>query len=176
MKIIIATIVAVCMLAAPAQAKQRNLTDHQRILALQELVYQLRMQAVAASDAPTFLKHAWPALTGEQKDALTEAARSMPKGTKFDIVCNDASCSELASDIDDALEGAHIDSGLDHAAGPLGYGIGLTVNDFDRPAAEKAIAIFKKATGIDLPILPGSSAPGYISIIIGKRPSPATAH
>jgi hypothetical protein len=168
--------IAAAVWASPAAARHRHLTDHQRIIALQELVYQLRMQAVAAKDAPAFLKHAWPALTGEEKDAIAEAARAMPKGTKFDIVCNDASCSELASDIDDALEAAHIDSGLDHAAGPLGYGIGITVNEFDRPAAEKAIALLKKATDgrLDLPIISGSSPPGYVSIIIGKRPQPPT--
>lgn len=178
-RFLLAAAIAAALAATPAAARHRHRTDHDRILALQELVYQLRMQAKAAADAPAFLKHAWPALTAEEKDAITEAARAMPKGTKFDIVCNDASCSELASDIDDALEGAGLDSGLDHAAGPLGYGIGITVNEFDRPAAEKAVAILKKATEgrLDLPIISGSSPPGYVSIIIGKRPKPpAPAH
>jgi hypothetical protein len=167
---------ALAMVSQPALARHKHpLTDHQRIHILQELVYQLRMQAKASADAPAFLKHAWPSLTGEEKDAITEAARSLPKGTKFDIVCNDASCSELASDIDDALEGAGIESSLDHAAGPLGYGVGITVNPFDRPAAEKAIDILKRATGGRLapPIINGTSAPGYVSIFIGKRPQEA---
>jgi hypothetical protein len=176
MKRLLLALIACLLITPVAEArKARALTDHQRILVLQELVYQLRMQAKAASDAPVFLKHAWPALTGEEKDAIAEAARSLPKGIKFDIVCNDASCSELASDIDDALERAHIVSSLDHAAGPLGYGVAIVVNPFDRRAAEQAVALLKKATDgrLDLPIVNGTSPPGYVSIFIGKRPAAA---
>jgi hypothetical protein len=169
--VVVAVMMALLTSAADARHK-RPMTDHKRIRILQELVYQLRMQAKAAANAPAFLKHAWPSLTPEEQSAITEVAKTLPKGVKFDIVCNDASCSELASDIDDALEAAGIESGLDHAAGPLGYGLGLTVNEFDRPHAEKAVEMLKKATGGRLApsIVNGSSPPGYVSIIIGKRP------
>ena len=174
MKRLLAAALLAALSISPASAKHRPLTDHQRIRILQELVYQLRMQAKAAADAPAFLKHAWPSLTPEEKDAIAEIAKTLPKGIKFDSVCNDASCSELASDIDDALEAAGIESGLDHAAGPLGYGVAITVNEFDRPAAERAAAMLKQATNgrLDVPIIGGSSPAGYVSIIIGKRPQP----
>ena len=154
----------------------RQMTDHQRIRVLQELVYQLRMQAKAAADAPAFLKHAWPSMTGEEKDALAEALRAVPKGTKFDIVCNDAACSELALDIDDALEKAGFESAIDHAMGPLGYGVAIQVNPFDQEKAELVAASLKKSSEgkLDLPVLaakPGTNAPGYVTIIIGKRPA-----
>jgi hypothetical protein len=168
----IVSAVMVIALVSPAFAHKRPMTDHHRIRILQEMVFALRMQAKAAAQAPAFLKHAWPSLTAEQKAAITEVAKALPKTAKFDVVCNDASCSELASDIDDALEDAGISSGLDHAAGPLGYGIGITVNVSDRPAAEKAVAMLKQATNGSLApdIVNGTSPPGYVSIIIGKRP------
>lgn len=117
-------------------------------------------------------KHTWPALTDDEKTALTEVAKTLPKGIKLDIVCNDAGCSDLAADIDDAMEDAGIDSTLDKAIGPLGYGVGVQVNEFDRPAAEQAIAMLKAATGGRLApdIVPGNSPPSYVTILIGKKP------
>lgn len=176
-RIFLLALAATLSIAPQADARSRHpMTDHQRIRVLQELVYQLRMQAKAAADAPAFLKHAWPSLTGEEKDALSEVLRQVPKGTKFDIVCNDASCSELALDIDDCLEKAGFDSALDHAMGPLGYGIALQVNPFDKEKAELASGALKKATTgrLDLPVMiakPGTNPPGYVTILIGKRPA-----
>ena len=117
-------------------------------------------------------KHAWPDLSDQEKAAITAVAKTLPKGTKFDIVCNDAGCSDLAADIDDAFEDAGIDSVLDRSLGPVGYGIGIQVNEADRPTAEKAVAMLKEASGgrLDPPIVNGSSAPGYVTIIIGKHP------
>ncbi len=176
MKHLVSCAAAVALIVSPVMAKPRHvMTDHKRILVLQELVYQLRMQAKAAADAPTFLKHAWPSLTGEEKDALSEVLRTVPKGTKFDIVCNDASCSELASDIDDCMEKAGLESGLDHSVSPLGYGIALQVNAYDQDKAELATGALKKATEgrMDVHVLiakPGANPPGYVTILIGKRP------
>lgn len=174
MKRIILALAAVSLLAPCAYARH-PMTDHQRIRVLQELVYQLRVQAKAAANAPAFLKHAWPSLTGEEKDALSEVLKTLPKDIKFDIVCNDASCSELASDIDDCMEKAGLDSALDHSLGPLGYGIAVEVNPFDQDKAEQAVAALKKATGgrLDVPVMlakPGTNPAGYVSILIGKRP------
>lgn len=117
-------------------------------------------------------KHAWPALTDEEKTAFTAIAKGFPKDVKFDIVCNDAGCSDLAADIDDAFEDAGIESALDKAIGPLGYGIGVQVNEFDRPAAEAAIAAVDRATDGRLKptIVTGDSPPHYVTILIGKRP------
>lgn len=125
-----------------------------------------RPTVVAAS------KHAWPALDDAEKAALTEVAKTLPKGIKIDIVCNDAGCSDLAADIDDALEDAGIESTLDKAIGPLGYGVGVQVNEFDRPAAEQAIEMLKRATNDRLAptVVAGKSPPGYVTILIGKRP------
>lgn len=161
---------AIALLVTPAKAK-KPMTDHARIRILQEMVFELRM-AAKMSDSPSFLKHAWPALSQEEKSAITKVAKTLPKGIKFDIICNDASCSELATDIDDALEDAKVESSLDHAAGPLGYGVAITVNQFDRPAAEQAVEMLKQATNGRLapPIINGTSPPGYVSIFIGKRP------
>ena len=116
-------------------------------------------------------KHAWPDLNDAEKAAITTVAKTLPKGTKFDIVCNDAGCSDLAADIDDALEDAGVESVLDKAIGPLGYGLEIKVNEADRTVAEKSVAMLKGATGgrIDPPIGIGS-APGYVTILIGKHP------
>lgn len=113
-------------------------------------------------------KHAWPDLSDEQKTALALALAPLKGQTKIDIVCNDAGCSDLAADIDDACEQAGIESVLDKAIGPLGYGIGVQANEFDKPVAE-LIAEALKAAGIDAPVVDGKSAPGFVSILIGKH-------
>ena len=122
-------------------------------------------------------KHAWPALSDDEKAALTAVLKTLPKGTSFDIVCNTASCDDLAEDIDDAMESAGLGSSLDHSAGPLGYGVGVMVNAADQAAAEKAIAALTKATGgrLDPPLTiakPGQNPPGYVTILIGKYRAP----
>jgi hypothetical protein len=117
-------------------------------------------------------KHAWPDLTDDQKSSLSDVLKTLPKGVKFDIVCDDAGCYDLAADIDDAMERAGVDSQLDHVANgaPLGYGAWVQVNAKDVPAAETAIAALSKATNgvLDPPIKRGPSLPGYVTVIIGK--------
>jgi hypothetical protein len=119
-------------------------------------------------------KHAWPDLTDAQKAALTAVLKTLPKGVKFDIVCDDAGCYDLAADIDDAMENAGIDSVLDHTANgsPLGYGAWVQVNAKDLLAAQAAIAALSDATGgaLNPRIEKGPSAPGYVTIVIGKHP------
>ncbi len=116
--------------------------------------------------------HRWPGLSDGERKAFTEIAKTFPKTAKFDIVCNDGNCSDLAADIDDAFEDAGIDSVLDKAIGPLGYGIGVQVNEFDKDVAVTAAAAVNKATDgrLDPKIVTGSSPPGYVTILIGKRP------
>jgi len=116
-------------------------------------------------------KHIWPGLSDQEKASFTEIARTFPKNVKFDIVCNDAGCAELAADIDDAFEDAGIESSLDKALGPLGYGIGVQVNEFDKAAAEAAVAAINKVTDgrLDPKIVSGQSPAGYVTILIGKK-------
>lgn len=115
-------------------------------------------------------KHAWPDMTAAEKKQFSELARDLPAGIKVDIVCNDAGCSDLAADIDDALEDAGIGSSIDKAIGPLGYGIGVQTNEFDKNAADVVRNILSASTGLQPVVAPGTSPPGYVSIIIGKRP------
>lgn len=117
-------------------------------------------------------KHAWPDLTDAQKSALARVLAAVPKGVRFDIVCNDAGCYDLAADIDDAMEAAGLDSGLDRSTGPLGYGIGIQVNADEMAAAEAAAAALRQATGLDLKVSiapKGANPPGYVTILIGKH-------
>lgn len=121
-------------------------------------------------------KHAWPDLTDAEKTALAGVLKSLPKGVTFDIVCNDAGCTDLAMDIDDAMEEAGVDSVLDRSVLPLGYGVDLVVNAFDMDAATKAAAALKEATGgrLDLPVTlapPNTTKPGMVLIRIGKHRS-----
>jgi hypothetical protein len=118
-------------------------------------------------------KHAWPDLTDDEKTALANVLKTLPKGIKFDIICNDAGCADLAMDIDDAMEEAAVDSVLDKSVLPLGYGIDLVVNAFDMETAEQAAAALKEATGgrLDLPVTlapPNTTAPGIVLVRIGK--------
>lgn len=116
--------------------------------------------------------HAWPTLGKDEKAALTALARTWPKTVKFDIVCNDAGCSELAADLDDVFEDAGLESAIDKAIGPLGYGIGVQVSEFDKPAAETAIAAIDEITSgrLKTSIVSDKSPAGYVTIMIGKRP------
>lgn len=160
--------------AAPAFAKQ-PMTDHRRITILQHQVRVLAKKLEQTRGAHTvhLSKHAWPDLTDAEKSALADVLKGLPKTTKFDIICNDAGCADLAMDIDDAMEAAGLESALDRSLGPLGYGIVVQVNPWDRPAAETAIAALKKATAgrLDVPLMEspkGTTPPGYVSIVIGK--------
>lgn len=115
-------------------------------------------------------KHAWPSLTDPQKAALAGVLKTLPQTLKFDIVCNDAGCSDLAEDIDDACEQAGLASYLDHSQGPLGYGAWVQVNAADLAAAQIAIKALSDATNgaLDPPVRKGPSLPGYVTIVIGK--------
>jgi len=120
-------------------------------------------------------KHAWPDLTDGQKAALAATLRQKPFSAKIDIVCNDAGCSDLATDIDDAAEDAGIESQLDKAIGPLGYGIGVQANEFDKAAAQALIAALDEATGgaLKAQLVAGKSPAGYVTLLIGKHPRAA---
>ena len=113
-------------------------------------------------------EHAWPDLTDVRKAVLSSALGPLSGKIKIDIVCNDAACSDLAQDIDDACEAAGVDSVLDKAIGPLGYGIGLQAGQAEKATAE-SVAAALKAVGIDAPIVDGKSAPGFVAILIGKH-------
>jgi hypothetical protein len=173
---LIAVLIAISV-SAPAVAGQR--TDDGRLVALQRQVDALTNKIERLEGAREVArqgragKHAWPDLTEDEKAALTGVLKTLPKSTKFDIVCNDAACIDLAMDIDDAMEAAGLVSVLDRSLGPLGYGIAVQVNAAERPTAETAIAALKRATGgrLDLPLTEaatGATPPGYVTIVIGK--------
>jgi hypothetical protein len=172
---LIAVIFALSVSAA-ASAGQRS--EDGRVVMLQRQVDALarRMEQLESRrelSAPRRGKHAWPDLTDDEKAALSSVLATLPKSIKFDIVCNDAACIDLAMDIDDAMEGAGLVSVLDRSLGPLGYGIAVQVNEAERATAETAVAAFKNATGgrLDLPLIAatkGATPPGYVTIIIGK--------
>lgn len=122
-------------------------------------------------------KHAWPDLTDDEKTAIAAVLGTVPPGVKFDIVCNDGACTDLALDIDDALELAGLDSSLDRSLGPLGYGIGIQVNEADLEAARAASAALRAGTHgrLDLSVSvapPNANPPGYVTIMIGKYRTP----
>jgi hypothetical protein len=121
-------------------------------------------------------KHAWPDLNESDKAALAEALKTLPKDMKFTIVCNDAGCTDLAMDIDDAMEAAGLDSALDRSIGALGYGIGIQSSPFDHETAEKAAAALKASIGFDLPVVdaaPHALGQNVIAVMIGKYRTPA---
>lgn len=156
-------LVAGAVLATPALAQSPAK------LAAQVASLRHQVEALRARSA----KHEWPDLSRSEKAALAAVLKTIPKGVKFDIECNTASCDVLAEDIDDALEAAGFESVLDRSLGPLGYGIAIQVNEADRAAAEAAIAALKKATGgrLDLPLMiaqPNANPPGYVTVVIGK--------
>lgn len=153
-------IAVMAMLAFPAHAA----TQAQIIKRLTAEVRQLETHQA---------KHAWPDLTDKEKKALAGVLKTLPAGIKFDIVCNLASCDDLAEDIDDSIEKAGFDSLLDHTIGPLGYGIAIQVNPADHDAALKAAAAIKMATEgrLDLSVIDaprGIVPPSYVTIFIGK--------
>lgn len=161
----LAFMVAAAVMATPAIAR----TPSPAKLAAHVATLEREVKALRARAA----KHEWPDLSRREKAALAAVLEAVPKGIKFDIACNTASCDVLAEDIDDALEAAGFESALDRSLGPLGYGIAIQVNEADRAAAEAAIAALKKATGgrLELPLMIAASnanPPGYVTIVIGK--------
>lgn len=161
---------------ASAHRHHRAMTDHRRIAILRHRVTDLEQQVSAMQMRPAG-KHAWPSLSDSEKAALTAVLKTLPKTTKFDIVCNDAGCNDLAMDIDDAMEKAGLESVLDRSVGPLGYGVAVKVNPFDHDTAVAASAALKQATAgrLDVPVAdaaPNTNLPGYVTILIGKYRSP----
>jgi hypothetical protein len=76
------------------------------------------------------------------------------------------------------MEQAGLESLLDRSMTPLGYGVGVQVNPFDRDMADAAAAALKTATRgrLDVPVMDapkGTTPPGYVSILIGKYRAPA---
>jgi hypothetical protein len=159
--------IAVALMASPAGAAPAKPT----IASLSHDIAALRKELKAVHGR--LAKHAWPDLADAEKSALTAVLKTLPKGAKFDIECNTASCDDLAEDIDDTLEAAGFDSVLDRSIGPLGYGIAIMVNEADRSSAESAIASLKSATAgrLNPPLMiaaPNANPPGYVTILIGK--------
>lgn len=182
MKIVSLAVIAAIALApsvALAHRHHRPMTDHRRIAVLRHRIGELElavkaMQARAPITASVNAsKHAWPSLSGDEKAALTNVLKTLPKTIKFDIVCNDGACVDLAMDIDDAMEQSGLDSVLDHSLGPLGYGVAIQVNAFDHDTAVAASTALKQATSgrLDVPVTEaaaGTNPPGYVTILIGK--------
>jgi hypothetical protein len=89
------------------------------------------------------LKHAWPDLAHDQRDRL---AASLPdlKGTRVEIYCNGAACSDLAHDLDDTIQDAGATSSIERPWHSMGTGIGISPDDARGQALARAI---KEATG-----------------------------
>jgi hypothetical protein len=87
----VAGVIALALSFVPAQAqtRHRTLTDHDRIAILQHRIDQLEQRIG---------KHAWPGLAAAEKAALTAVLKRLPMDIKFEIICNDAGCNELAMD------------------------------------------------------------------------------
>jgi hypothetical protein len=114
------------------------------------------------------LEHAWPGLSAQQKVDLGNRLREIPGRLQLDIVCIDASCSDLAEDIDDAGEQAGIVSQLDHVSTPLGYGIGVKADTL-ATAQQVAKAISDASGGVLSPEAAADRTFGYAVIFIGKH-------
>jgi hypothetical protein len=115
-------------------------------------------------------KHAWPDLSGAEVDALAAALAPL-KGKKVIILCGDAACTDLAQDIDDAMETAGVDSLLDRPALPLGYGIGVAATNEARESAVTLAAAIRNATQgrYDPPVTENRDAGEYLILGIGKH-------
>lgn len=125
------------------------------------------MPAPQVANKTAALGHAWPGLSGEQKDKLAAAFKQI-SGLKLDIVCADASCSDLAEDVDDAAEKAGVNSQLDHAVFPLGYGMGVKADEGDDRARQVADAITTASGGALKPVVATDRMSGWVAIFIGK--------
>jgi hypothetical protein len=116
-------------------------------------------------------KHAWPDLTSAQKAALAEKLADEVKAP-FVILCGNASCNDLAEDIDDAAENAKVPSVLDRPVTPLGYGIGVEGENGDG-RAEKLAAALREVTGLEVDVTRGRTLPEYpLFVLIGKYRAP----
>jgi hypothetical protein len=113
-------------------------------------------------------KHAWPDLTEAETITLGEALGVL-KGVNVSIVCNDASCNDLAHDIDNAMEIADARSTLDNSPFPLGYGMAVFVQDGDKRASVVAAAIKSATNGRLSPDVKTGCVKDVICVVIGKR-------
>lgn len=114
-------------------------------------------------------KHAWKDLTQAETIAIGEALSSL-KDAKVFVMCNDATCDDLAHDLDDAMQIAGAVSSLDRSALPLDPGISVYTAPGDARGATVADAIGKATGGKIAPIARSSStAQGMVMIAIGKR-------
>lgn len=131
-------------------------------------------------------KHAWPDLSSDEVIALGEALTpgagvktDSLKGVKIVVMTNDATGADLAEDIDDAVElaarncGCDMQSVLDHAVIPFGYGMGVIGEPNDKARAEKLAAALKSATNGRLDpsvdVNPKNKTYGNLIIAIGKH-------
>ena len=113
--------------------------------------------------------HTWPGISKAARAAIVGDLGDKLSGAKVIIVCQDGSCTDLAQDIDDALEDAKADSVLDRPAFPLGYGIGITVDPGLVGQANALAASIALRAGVQIPVTEGRPD-GYIVLAIGKRP------
>ena len=116
-------------------------------------------------------KHTWPGFSEAVRAAIVRDLGDHLKGAKVIIVCQDGSCTDLAQDIDDALEDAKAESVLDRPAFPLGYGIGITADPdpIVRGKAHILATALEIRAGLKVPVAEGRKD-GYIVLAIGKRP------
>jgi hypothetical protein len=89
------------------------------------------------------LKHSWPDLSRDQLERLA-AALPYVKGTRVEIYCNGAACSDLAHDLDDTIQDAGAESSIERSWHSMGSGIGISPDDARSQAVARAI---KEATG-----------------------------
>lgn len=120
-------------------------------------------------------KHAWPDMTDQQKTGLSTGLAAIKGRFKvLDIMCNDASCSDLTEDIDDACEQAGVDSVIDKSIGPLPYGVYVTATSEDMAVARDIATQITAATGIQITTQEatrGTATQGNINLLIGKHRS-----
>jgi hypothetical protein len=114
-------------------------------------------------------RHVWPDLTQDETIALGEKLAPY-KDSKVIIFCNDAACSDLAYDLDDAFQIAGIDSAVEHSLISMGSGFGIAGDADDARVAAIANAI-SGATGARIApqIVKQRERGRVISIAIGKR-------
>ncbi len=114
-------------------------------------------------------KHAWPDLTDAQKDGLSTRLAGL-KGERVIVMAADAAGTDLAEDIDDAMEKAGVDSAIDRPALPLGYGIGVVAEDAKLAKADELAASLHAVTDLTVSRTAGKSLGGVIIVVIGKHP------
>jgi hypothetical protein len=84
------------------------------------------------------LKHVWPALEGDQREQIKTALPDL-KGTRVEIYCDGAPCSDLARDLDRLLEDVGAESAVVRSWAPLGHGFGISPDDARGRALATAI-------------------------------------